>query len=388
MAVRKNIKIILINLIVFLFLILIIETSSMFLRILLKKEYVGWLYNLPRSELSNFCLQMETHPFLSHHPKHENKCSLKFGEINGQFIDYPSPVNFSNEVTVALGGSTTTGFYEEINDGFSWPFFLSKNLASHGEKVINGGIGGYSVVQEMFKIITEVSRLPYDVTRIISLSGINDIEGYQASNSELSKVQPFMTYVQMNMLLNQKWVVQDKPNFIYRILPNTKTLIMRISRIVFGDVDPSKTKIVPDKNVKIESNNLMINYKEFDNVQRWLFSIEVSNQVAEILGARYYLFLQPTMGLIGVQSEDANPGSMDSKILSKLLKNSEYLNKLNKDYSKMRDYCSKLPYCFDISNIAVPSGNNYHDPRHHNMNGNKIISNEIFEIIKTVEKKY
>ena len=94
------------------------------------------------------------------------------------------------------------------------------------------------------------------------------------------------------------------------------------------------------------------------------------------------------MGLIGVQSEDANPGSMDSKILSKLLKNSEYLNKLNKDYSKMRDYCSKLPYCFDISNIAVPSGNNYHDPRHHNMNGNKIISNEIFEIIKTVEKKY
>ena len=52
----------------------------------------------------------------------------------------------------------------------------------------------------------------------------------------------------------------------------------------------------------------------------------------------------------------------------------------------MREICNSLDFCYDISDIAPPIGNNYHDPRHHNKFGNEIIANKIFSII-TKEKE-
>ena len=53
--------------------------------------------------------------------------------------------------------------------------------------------------------------------------------------------------------------------------------------------------------------------------------------------------------------------------------NDDYLFKINELYVKLRNECSKLDFCYDISCIAIPSGNNYSDIRHHNKNGNQII---------------
>ena len=387
MTKESKLKLFFINLAIFLMLVILIETFTMFIRYVGDREFIGWMYSSTNSELNDSCLQMETHPFLSHAHKHDYNCDISFGEVNGQFIDYKYNKEKNYNITVTLGGSTTTGFYENIHNGYSWPYFLHKMITENGERVSNGGVGGYSVIQEMLKILTEVPRIDGNITRIISLSGINDIESYQSSNQYFSKIQPFMTNVQMEMLINQYWVSQDKPKFIYRILPNTKRLITFLSTKLFGQIDPNKAKKPNKKYDNLTSNNLMKKYKDFDHIDRWHFGISLSNTIAKSYGANYYNFLQPTMGLYGVQSENANPNSRDSEILKVLLdKKNNYISQLNMVYNRMREICNSLDFCYDISDIAPPIGNNYHDPRHHNKFGNEIIANEIFSII-TKEKE-
>ena len=58
-----------------------------------------------------------------------------------------------------------------------------------------------------------------------------------------------------------------------------------------------------------------------------------------------------------------------------------YLKEINSHYKLLRNYCRKLDYCYDISSTAPPSGNNYHDPRHHNDLGNNLIAQKIYSVI-------
>lgn len=60
----------------------------------------------------------------------------------------------------------------------------------------------------------------------------------------------------------------------------------------------------------------------------------------------------------------------------------EYLKEINELYNSFKSECSKIGYCFDISCEAPPTGNNYTDIRHHNENGNFLISEKVFEIVK------
>ena len=62
--------------------------------------------------------------------------------------------------------------------------------------------------------------------------------------------------------------------------------------------------------------------------------------------------------------------------------NHEYFKEINKLYESLKSECSKMEYCFDISCEAPPTGNNYTDIRHHNENGNLLISEKVFQIIK------
>ena len=106
------------------------------------------------------------------------------------------------------------------------------------------------------------------------------------------------------------------------------------------------------------------------------------DSLAKQMDAKYFVFIQPTMGLLGVQSKlPKNKNSKDYKLLTELIKNQKYILELNNFYNSIRVYCKKLEFCFDISNEASPKGNFYTDPRHHNKDGNKIIAEKIYKII-------
>ncbi len=109
-------------------------------------------------------------------------CNIKGGKASGEFVFYfdDSVDTSTSKFLVTLGGSTTDGFYNHISSGETWPFHLS-NITKKNDKnlkIINGGTGGYSSTQELLKLVLKVGNLDLNIKYVISLNGINDIEGF------------------------------------------------------------------------------------------------------------------------------------------------------------------------------------------------------------------
>lgn len=41
-----------------------------------------------------------------------------------------------------------------------------------------------------------------------------------------------------------------------------------------------------------------------------------------------------------------------------------------------------MNFCIDLTYVALPSGENYNNPRHHNENSNFLIAQEIYNLLK------
>ena len=104
--------------------------------------------------------------------------------------------------------------------------------------------------------------------------------------------------------------------------------------------------------------------------------------ISDEIGAEYYVFLQPTMGLIDIQIPvDIN--SKDYDLYSKMPQ--EYLEMINVHFDQLRKFCDRLDYCVDITAAVPPTGGMYSDPRHHNEIGNEKLAQIIFDKIFSVE---
>ena len=119
--------------------------------------------------------------------------------------------------------------------------------------------------------------------------------------------------------------------------------------------------------------------------EQWLYNVQAMEALSRQFGAKYYVFLQPTMGINNYQIPKKK-GSNDYFVYQeKLLKNSNlgrsYLKIIREHYLEMKQLCAKINYCIDISNKVPPKGDVYFDARHHNSKGNKEIAIEIFNQI-------
>ena len=88
------------------------------------------------------CNEQKTDVLLSHVSNHLEKCSIKGGTALGEYVVYNSS-SADKPILLSLGGSTTSGFYQYISDGDTWPKLLSERIHEQF-RVINGGNGGYS----------------------------------------------------------------------------------------------------------------------------------------------------------------------------------------------------------------------------------------------------
>ena len=167
-------------------------------------------------------------------------------------------------------------------------------------------------------------------------------------------------------------------------IPNIYSLITYNNQIIDDNITNSPN-ISWWKWRRVFTNNKLVQYdffKSVSNVDRWENNITRLYEISKLLGAKYVVFLQPTMGLNGIQSK-APEGTNDFKLLENISESYKY--KINDLYKDLRVRCLKYSYCFDISNIAPPLGDYYHDPRHHNAKGNKIIAKEILNILNLNE---
>ena len=363
-------RLIFINTLIFFFILITIESLIFVYRYIKNKEPIGYiktgsLFN----QIDDDCQRMKSHPILGHVHDHRGKCEIIGGKIfQDNFILYDSDQNNKN-VIITLGGSTTDGFYKNFSKGKTYPYFLSK-LCENQCVVINGGTGGYGSSKETLKLLTQVSNLDLEISHIISLSGINDIKNYSNQNYEDFLKMPFLDENQVFMLENQKWVIKNKKPFI--LFPNLMS--------IFYDLDMNLPR-VKDHITKNEIQEST--YTRFkNNTDTWLFNIKNMRAISQILNAEFKVFLQPTMGLEGIQSELTGLSGNDKKILSETLKDKEYIENLRTTYTVLKKHCQVINYCEDISDIAPPSSEcNYSNNRHHNEKGNQIIAKKIFEKI-------
>lgn len=384
----KFIKIISINVLTLICLVLLIELGSGVLRIIAGKEFIKpafFYYKLHDIDgPMHPCNEMKTDILLSHSHNHQNKCKIKNGKIIDDYVIY----NFSsddNPILLTLGGSSTSGFYQHFSEGETYPMQLAK-LASKNFFIVNGGVGSYSSLQELKKFLKDGPRFN-NLKIVVSLNGNNELKNYHG-NDEIRKFNhPFLTDIQYKMNINQNWIEQRVSkvfthNFISHFLPNTISLYLFIVKKVF-DIDGSpfinfsykkETSGIQSKNFKL--NQLL--FKPIEAADRWEKNVLRINELVELEGAKYYLFLQPTLGLSGVQS---NPkfGSNDEKLFKNL--SDDYIYELRNINNELKIRCEKLSFCFDITDKAGPSGNIYSDARHHNKEGNKILAEVIWKVI-------
>lgn len=313
---------------------------------------------------------MTTSPSYGHIHDHNDKCRIKGGRANGSFVFYENENHNYESYIVTLGGSTTDGFYNHINDGYTWPFYLNQLTSKYYNiGVINGGVGGFNSNQELKRLLYDVRKINYKKKLIISLNGINEFlfSGDKSYWEWQLKNFPFSNANILKMLNNEEWLIQNRD---FTVLPSTLSIIQSL-----------RGKNNVHLNLKSNLKKALITnpIKHYDEADIWYENVKLMKGIASALNAKYIVFLQPTMGLKNI-SDEAPAGTNDAKLLNSI--NDNYVIELNKFYSKSKQYCKTLEFCFNISETVKPNGNMYNDIRHHNRLGNKKLSEVIFTILK------
>ena len=365
----KYLKIIFINIFILILLITLIEVSAGIGRLIIGKNYLFHLLKIKTSEFERDgnieCWQMKTDVVLSHIHDTRNKCF----PLNGKtFVDeyvYYDVSDVKNKIILTLGGSTTSGFYFEQSNGQTYPKILAE-LAKEKYFILNGGVEGYSSLQELYKIIKDGPRIK-NLDIIISLNGINELKDYQGPDYLKSNYYPFMTEIQNEMNSRQVWINQ-RTSIIYKFFPNISSFFKYyLLRKPSNFMDNNKNEI----------------FQSIDPVSRWEINVRRMHSISKAINAKYYVFLQPTLGLIGPQS-NPKKGSVDEKIYLTIKQN--YLDKINELYKGLKEKCALLYYCIDISDKNPPIGDVYKDARHHNAKGNKILAQIVWDTIRSSEQ--
>lgn len=249
---------------------------------------------------------------------------------------------------IILGGSTSDPFYAD--DWGVWSDTLLKRFTQNAKPtvVFNGAVSGYSTNQEVLKLLRDGAPLAPDI--VISLSGVNDLN-FSHSLRDHPMVSPYQAQV-LSSLTGDK-----KPA---RFMPNLMAAMQK--------PNASNAKLGTTKGVKTST----------PDHEMWRRNIEMMHAISTQMGARFYVFLQPTMGVDKDYKPDPDEAALYEKILNA---RSGYEDQATAFYTAARRHCAELSYCFDISSLFSGKSGLYHDPRHPNHDGNALIGDQVFEII-------
>ena len=141
------------------------------------------------------------------------------------------------------------------------------------------------------------------------------------------------------MLDNQRWVIKNKKPFY--LFPNIFSIFFDL------ELNLPQKKIV---DYNFSEQNLRFN----DNTDVWKFNVRIMNAISKILNAEYIVFLQPTIGLEGVQSEFINILGKDSEIVQNTLEDEGYVKNLRETYKKLKRHCEKFFFLYLIKLFIPP----------------------------------
>jgi hypothetical protein len=182
---------------------------------------------------------------------------------------------------------------------------------------------------------------------------------------------PFLTDVQYKMNTQQIWIDQRVYSKWRALFPNLNSLYNYIfSKGYVGEVK-NNDEIIDDYVPQF--------FKAIESAESCEINVKRLNSLVKLNNSKYFVFLQPTLGLIGPQSS-LQIDSSDYKIYKNINKN--YLREIRKLYTELKTRCKKLTFCIDISSEVAQGGNIYVDARHHNPKGNLKLANIIKNKLK------
>ena len=309
-------------------------------------------------------------------------CKIKGGYIDGAYVRYDVEDNpqIKNIEIVTLGGSTTDGYFQEYANGDSWPYLLQILCNKDPEfdcEVMNGGVGGFSSSRELRKLMRDVATVGRSPDFIISLNGINELDGYDGAQ-ELT--YPYYNEAQLAALEFEKFIITDRS---FSIFPNTKLMFRKVLALIEGKKGLKPNK--PKDPLKLSNPKYLASLQQssFGNkADLWTSNQKISFAIAEAINAEYLVFLQPTAGLFELRNSNSLP--LGEQKMAERLQGKNYTDRLRALYFNLSAQCKQLQHCVDISGILKPLGlSAYHDWRHPNAAGNQIIALRIFEEIKS-----
>ncbi len=255
----------------------------------------------------------------------------------------------SGERIVVLGGSTTDPYY--VDEWGSWSDELYRAMEKESQLAViyNGGVSGYSTNQELIKLLRDVSAL--SPKTVISLSGVNDL-GFAHSIS----THPMVNAYQLVTLE----AITGKSAAEPMLMPNIVAAFRR--------KQPSQGEIGVTMGVPFG----------LTDVEMWQRNVSMMRAISASIGADFHVFLQPVLGVDRAYA----PTPEEAALYKAMLKEKPgYESKALLFYDGARNACSKMDFCHDISWVFAGKTDMYHDPRHPNHEGNKLIGREVFRIL-------
>ena len=259
--------------------------------------------------------------------------------IDGFLLESPPQRGLKKPIILALGGSTTDG----VKFPDSWPEQLARILDENKIEatVINGGIGGYTTSQDLFKLIRDGFEFQPDI--VIEYGGVNDGWIYSVPNHLM--VHPY----QENILKVATGL--DVP----RILPSTATLLRQYI--------PLKSSI--DYSLGVGSKRT--------RAQTFKKNMEIMNAATLSQGGKFYAVIQPFSYF---QSKHANPNPQSVGL--------EFIKGVTELYKEILFLTNTRQYIHDATQVLEGATKPVYQPDgvHLNAEGNEIIAAYMFNLIR------
>lgn len=257
-------------------------------------------------------------------------------------------IGAGNVKILILGGSTTSSYtpihldndVDDFQESYSWPRYLADIIGKDKVTIYNGAVAGYFSSTELLKLIRDINFIKPDI--VITLNGVNELENHHG-------VKGYQLLGKYEKKITEHAVDINEP----RLMPNTVTLfrLKNNIRLVEGiDFGPKHNVINHDK---------------------WLNNIIMSKAVSDAFGAKYFIFLQPALGLVPENQQFYLDRSMKQN----------YIERISLFYSHAREHCKKLSYCTSLEQIIPDDDKYYIDPRHQTRAGTEIVAKNIYTTI-------
>ena len=296
----------------------------------------------------------------------------------------------SSAKVLVLGGSTTDAIAMTSRDdiGFdTWPRYLARSCHKDvpGCQIVNGGRAAFASSQELLVLVRDGLVLKPDV--VVSLNGINE---YYAVKDGVFRRHPFITRHQRELM--QSFCRGPELGYIISksgYLPNTMALVKatqyKLSSAV-ASMAPNGT--VAPSTAHTEACRVVLGLSQenadAEPTQVWLTNVRAMHAISSSMGARYFVFLQPTLGVGAYRPTDSRDTQLLEESHAVHGAYGNYQDAINSLYEGLRRACKELDYCFDLTDLFDGESGVYSDPRHPNRKGNKIQAEAIWPKVKAV----